>query len=133
MNGAPNDGLTESRAPKHQLEYTGTCMLSSFKLRSMADSLAEPPSREVPGLVSGGDLRSYFLTRPSTLQVSINFSSLLEIHMFLVTLVRQFEFSLPDGAPQVRRWRPGFVIPVVEGKEHEGVQLPLKVTPVKTK
>ena len=55
------------------------------------------------------------------------------MHVFLVTLVRQFEFALPDGAPQVRRWRPGFTIPVVEGKEHEGVQLPLKITPVKTK
>jgi len=59
--------------------------------------------------------------------------AVFEIHMFLVTLIRQFEFALPNGAPQVRRWRSGFVIPVVEGQEHEGIQLPLKVTPVKTK
>ena len=55
------------------------------------------------------------------------------MHMFLVTLVRQFEFALPAGAPQVRRWRSGLVIPIVEGQEHEGVQLPLTVTPVKSK
>ena len=53
--------------------------------------------------------------------------------MFLVTLIRQFEFALPDGAPQVRRWRPGFIIPVVEGEEHKGIQLPLKVTLVKAR
>jgi len=53
--------------------------------------------------------------------------------MFLAVLVRQFEFALPDGAPPVKRWRVNAIIPVVEGEEHEGVQLPLKVTPVKAK
>ena len=64
----------------------------------------------------------------------IPFSRVFEMHMFLVTLIRQFEFALPVGAPQVRRWRfLGLVIPVVEGQVHRGVQLPLKVTPVKSK
>jgi hypothetical protein len=53
-----------------------------------------------------------------------------EMHMFLVTLIRQFEFSLPDDGPKVRRRRPGLVIPVVEGEEHKGTQLPLKITPL---
>lgn len=56
--------------------------------------------------------------------------SIIEMHTFLATLVRQFEFALPDGAPRIRRWRPGFLIPVVEGEEHEGPQLPLTVTPL---
>lgn len=50
--------------------------------------------------------------------------------MFLVTLMRQFEFTLPDNAPRVKRWRPGFLLPIVEGEEHKGPQLPLKVTPL---
>ena len=53
--------------------------------------------------------------------------------MFSVILVRQFEFALPDGALQVGRWRSVAVNPVVEGEEHKGTQLPLKVTPVKAK
>jgi len=59
--------------------------------------------------------------------------AVFEMHIFLVTLIRQFEFALPDSAPQVKRWRLGVIVPVVEGQEHEGVQLPLKVTPVKAK
>lgn len=54
-----------------------------------------------------------------------------EIHIFLVTLIRQFEFALPDGAPEVKRWRAGFLVPVVEGHERDGPQLPLKVTLLK--
>ena len=99
----------------------------------MADTLAELPSPEVLGLASDGDSRSCFLAHSSTSQISIPFSSVFEMHMFLATLIRQFEFALPDGAPQIRRWSPGFVITVVEGQEHEGEQLPLKVAPVKTK
>jgi alkylphenol/PAH-inducible cytochrome P450 monooxygenase len=57
----------------------------------------------------------------------------IEIHMFLVTLIRHFEFALPDNSPRVRRWRPGVLIPVVEGEENKGPQLPLKVTPLKDK
>ncbi|KAF9647031.1 cytochrome P450 [Thelephora ganbajun] len=53
------------------------------------------------------------------------------IHTFLVTLIRQFEFALPYNAPKVRRWRPGLVIPVIEGEEHKGTQLPLRITPLK--
>ena len=69
----------------------------------------------------------------STFQDSIPFSSVYEMHMFLAVLVRQFEFALPEGAPQVRRWRFVAIVPVVEGEEHKGVQVPLKVTPVRAK
>lgn len=62
-----------------------------------------------------------------------NFYSVIEMHMFLVTLIRSFEFALPDNAPKVRRWRPGMLIPVVEGEEYKykGPRLPLKVTLLK--
>ena len=64
------------------------------------------------------------------LSASDGLCSVIEIHMFLVTLMRQFEFTLPDNAPRVKRWRPGFLLPIVEGEEHKGPQLPLKVTPL---
>ena len=64
---------------------------------------------------------------------SDNSCSVFEIHAFLVTLIRQFEFALPDNAPGVRRWRSGLLTPVVEGEEDKGAQLPLKITPIKDK
>jgi len=57
--------------------------------------------------------------------------AVIEIHTFLVTLIRQFDFALPDNPPKIRRWRPGLILPVVEGEEHKGAQLPLKVTPLR--
>ena len=53
------------------------------------------------------------------------------MHAFLVTLIRQFEFALPDDDPKIRRLRPVLVTPVVEGEEHKGIQLPLKITPLR--
>ena len=52
------------------------------------------------------------------------------MHTFLVTLIRQFEFALPDDSPKIKRRRPGLVVPVVEGEEHKGAQLPLKIIPL---
>ena len=66
-----------------------------------------------------------------TLQASDNPCSVIELHTFLVTLIRQFEFALPDNAPKITRWRPGVLTPVIEGEEHKGPQMPLKVTPLK--
>jgi hypothetical protein len=52
------------------------------------------------------------------------------MHTFLVTLVRQFEFSLPENGQEVKRQsgRPGFLSPLVVGEEHKGPEMPLKVT-----
>ena len=114
--------------------YGNLCVVFLIGLWSTADAPTELPSPEELGLASGGDSRSYFHVHPLTFRDSIPFTRVFEMHAFLVTLVKQFEFDLPDGAPRVRRWRDtGLVIPVVEGQEHEGTQLPLKVTPVKTK
>lgn len=56
------------------------------------------------------------------------FYSVMEIHDFLVTLISKLEFALPDTAPRVRRLRPGFLIPVVDGEKLKGPQLTLRVT-----
>ena len=56
-------------------------------------------------------------------------SSVVEMQAFLVTLVREFSFSLPEGRT-IRIARPGFPIPLVIGEEDKGPQLPLTVTPV---
>jgi len=72
-----------------------------------------------------------FLREKLTFPGPDNSCSVIEMHMFLVTLIRQFEFALPDGAPSIRRGRMGLVVPMVTGEEHKGPQLPLKVTPLK--
>jgi len=50
------------------------------------------------------------------------------MHTFLVTLVRHFDFSLPDNGQEVKTTRQLFINPVVVGEEHKGPQMPLKVT-----
>ena len=54
------------------------------------------------------------------------FNSVVELHTFLVTLMRQFDFSLPESGLEVKWLKMG--TPVVVGEEHKGPQLPLKVT-----
>lgn len=54
--------------------------------------------------------------------------AIIELHTFLVTLVRQFDFSLPEDGREVRKIRPGLIMPVVVGEEHKGPQLFLKLT-----
>jgi hypothetical protein len=72
-----------------------------------------------------------FLGEALTLYDSRNLCRVTEMHTFLVTLIRQFEFALPDDDPKIRRLRPVLVTPVVEGEEHKGIQLPLKITPLR--
>lgn len=52
----------------------------------------------------------------------------VEMHTFLVTLVRQFDFSLPDNGQIVKARKLGLITPVVVGEEDKGPQMPLKVT-----
>ena len=54
------------------------------------------------------------------------FDSVVELNAFLVTLFRQFDFSLPEGTGEVKWTRTN--APMVAGEEHKGPQLPLKVT-----
>jgi hypothetical protein len=71
-----------------------------------------------------------FLRETLMLYASGNSCSLIEMHMFLVTLIRQFEFALPDNAPKIESRRPATtnITPIVKGEEHKGTQLPLKIT-----
>jgi hypothetical protein len=59
-----------------------------------------------------------------------NSCRVIKMHTFLVTLIRQFKFALPDDGPKIKRQRLALVVPVVEGEEHKGIQLPLKITPL---
>ena len=54
--------------------------------------------------------------------------SVIEMHTILVTLVRQFDFSLPEDGREVWKSRTGITAPVVVGEEHKGPQLWLKVS-----
>ncbi|KAK0438963.1 cytochrome P450 [Armillaria borealis] len=53
---------------------------------------------------------------------------IMEMQTILANLILHFEFSLPDGCPEILRF-PGspVVVPVVKGKVHLGSQLPLRV------
>lgn len=55
-------------------------------------------------------------------------NSVIELHTFLVTLVRQFDFSIPENGQEVRKVGSGTIMPVVVGEEHKGPQMPLNVT-----
>jgi len=54
--------------------------------------------------------------------------AVIEMHTILVTLIRKFDFSLPDNGQEIRMFRQLGVTPMVVGEEDRGPQLPLKVT-----
>jgi len=54
--------------------------------------------------------------------------AVVEMHTLLVTLIRRYNFSLPDNGQEIRTLKPGMVLPMVVGEEHKGPQLPLKIT-----
>lgn len=54
--------------------------------------------------------------------------SIVEMHAFLITLVRRFDFSLPENGQEITLVRSGTIMPLVIGEEDKGVQLPLRVT-----
>jgi len=55
--------------------------------------------------------------------------SVAEIRAFLVTLVREFRFSIPEGR-NIRTVRSMIPVPTVIGEEDKGPQLPLTIIPV---
>jgi len=59
--------------------------------------------------------------------------AVIELHTFMVTLVRQFDFSPAGDGREIRNIRPpGNIVPVVAGEEHKGPQMWLKVTDLKS-
>ena len=57
--------------------------------------------------------------------------SVIEMQAFLVTLVQKFDISHADHQPQIRRAKPGMLVPLVLGEEYKGTQLPLKITAIR--
>ena len=91
-----------------------------------------PPSPEVQRIALDGDLGE-FLGPVSLPGAEIGYvfaeNSVIEMHAFLVTLIRQFDFSLLGNGREVKRMqRLGVLLPIVVGEEHKGPQMPLKVT-----
>jgi hypothetical protein len=89
------------------------------------------PSLLEEGAVSAGGLRKLAIF--STIQIMNTHTirpSVTEMRAFLVTLVREFSFSVPEGR-SVRIGRPGILVPMVIGEEDKGPQLPLTITPVR--
>ena len=53
------------------------------------------------------------------------------IQLVVTELVSNFEFSIPKGAPELQHTPAGSsLMPTVPGKENEGSQVPLLVTPL---
>jgi hypothetical protein len=103
-------------------------------LKSFDIALASP---EVTGIVLDGGSRKYPdfslrpIAEPETNKLTpclFILDSVIEMHTILVTLVRQFEFSLPDNGQEVTMMRGGLTTPLVVGEEDKGPQLSLKVT-----
>jgi len=53
--------------------------------------------------------------------------AVIEMHTVLVTLVRQFDFFLPENGQEIKTMRVGLITPVVAGEEQKGPQMSLKV------
>lgn len=86
-----------------------------------------PPSPEGTEVALDGDSRASPALTCLNKTITDRDHSVIEIHAFLVTLVRQFDFSLPDNGREVWKLRPGIITPVVVGEEDKGPQLWLKV------
>ena len=90
------------------------------------------PSLVVTGVALGGDLRTSPASalrssaKPQRIKTDAS-NSVIEMHTFLVSLVRQFDFSPLDDGREVWKMRPGIITPVIVGEEHKGPQLLLKV------
>ena len=77
-----------------------------------------------------GGLRKFHpfeIRRQRSTDYSCN-DSVIEMHTFLVTLIRKFDFSLPNNGPEMRKMRTIGIIPVLAGEEHKGPQMPLRVS-----
>lgn len=48
----------------------------------------------------------------------------------MARLVREFQFSEVEDK-HITMWRPGLVVPTVEGEEDKGPQLPLNISVVR--
>ena len=80
----------------------------------------------------GGDSRGSIIFHTICSTENRFFGSVIEIQAFLVTLIRKFDISHADHQPQIRRAKPGMLVPLVLGEEYKGPQLPLKITAIRS-
>ena len=55
---------------------------------------------------------------------------MIEMQAFVSDLVENFKFGLPEDGPEIVRAPLGVMSPMVKGKLHEGMQMPIHVTAV---
>jgi len=58
--------------------------------------------------------------------------SFVEMQVFLVSLLSNFEFSIPKEAKRVVRYRSFAMFPMAEGEMERGPYLPIKISPLST-
>lgn len=58
--------------------------------------------------------------------------SLIEMQAILVALIETFEFSLAEDGSEVLRMPVGLMSPMLKGRLHEGVMMPLKIKALST-
>lgn len=54
----------------------------------------------------------------------------LEMQAILTELIETFEFAKPKQGLDIMRVPAGIMVPMIRGKMHEGVQMPLQVSVV---
>jgi hypothetical protein len=48
----------------------------------------------------------------------------------VISLISNFEFTIPEGAKRVLMDRSGLMSPIVEGERDRGAQMPLRISPL---
>ena len=101
------------------------------RIRSDPASMQGLPSlREEEAASAGGLRKSAMVSTIQIMNAHPIHQSVTEIRAFLVTLIREFSFSIPEGR-NIRTARPAILVPTVIGEEDKGPQLPLTITPVR--
>ncbi|KAL0951045.1 hypothetical protein HGRIS_007785 [Hohenbuehelia grisea] len=54
--------------------------------------------------------------------------AMIEMQAVLVELMDNFELRIPEGGLDIQRLPAGMMIPMIRGKMHEGVQMPLQIS-----
>ena len=76
-------------------------------------------------IITNEQMRSGSLTNPRSC-IGWKFA-LMELQVFAVELVGNFEFSLTPESQKIRREAALVMVPTVEGQLEKGAQLPLRV------
>ncbi|PSS30876.1 hypothetical protein PHLCEN_2v2603 [Hermanssonia centrifuga] len=89
-----------------------------------------PLSKPVYGK-SGETMSEIPVTAGQSILISIcAYNRVIEMQAIMFDLIENFKFALAEDKPEILRVPMGIMGPMVKGKMHEGVQLPLRVTPL---